>query len=177
MVGILLAAASAGAGCTAFFERPLTPLAVAAWQGDVAAIRTLARTGASVNAADEMGTTPLYWAARGGHALGPHRCTGEEASRPSVVTALLELGANPNVQDLRPRGLGRSSGWTPLFVAIHHEQWKAAAALLDHGADPNIRSDQGLSVMEMASSEGAPRELIELIVAKGFDPRLARQRP
>jgi ankyrin repeat protein len=91
-----------------------------------------------------------------------------------VIAALLDLGANPGLRDRRPRIPGASSGWTPLFVALHHEQFKSAAVLLEHGADPNIRSDQGMSVMEVASGEGAPRELIELILAKGFDPQLAR---
>jgi ankyrin repeat protein len=136
----------------------------------------LVKQGADANARDALGGTPLYWAARGGHALGPHRCRGEAEGRPAVIAALVELGADPNLQDQRPRIPGGSSGWTPLFVALHHEQFKSAAVMLEHGADPNIRSDQDMSVMEMASGEGAPRELIELIMAKGFDPQLARRR-
>jgi ankyrin repeat protein len=81
---------------------------------------------------------------------------------------LIALGANPNIQDRRPRGFGRSSGWTPLFVALHHDQFHSAAALLERGADPSIRSDQGMSVMEIASAEGAPQPLRDLMVAKGF---------
>ncbi len=134
----------------------------------------LVKAGADINAPDALGGTPLHWAARGGHAIGPHRCHGEAADRPAVIAALLDLGANPNLRDRRPRIPGASSGWTPLFVALHHEQFQTAAVLLEHGADPNIRSDQGMSVMEVASAEGAPRDLIELILAKGFDPQLAR---
>ncbi len=115
----------------------------------------------------EVPATALYWAARGGHRLGPHQCGGELPNRPEVVATLIALGANPNIQDRRPQGFGRSSGWTPLFVALHHEQFKTAALLLDKGADPNIRSDQGMSAMMMASAEGAPAELIALMVAKG----------
>ena len=93
-----------------------------------------------------------------------------------MIAALLELGADPNLQDRRPKGWGRSSGWTPLFVALHHAQFNSARVLLEHGADPNILSDQGMSAMAMASAEAAPKELIRLLVEKGFDPQLAHRR-
>ena len=162
-------------GCVLFYDAPSTPIHEAAWKGDIPAIRQLVKAGADVNAPDALGATPLYWAARGGHALGPHRCRGEAEGRPSVIAALLELGADPNAQDRRPRIPGGSSGWTPLFVALHHRQFASAAVLLEHGADPNIRSDQGTSALEVASGEDAPRELIELLLAKGFDPQATRQ--
>ncbi|MEO8681740.1 MAG: ankyrin repeat domain-containing protein [Vicinamibacterales bacterium] len=172
-----LALSVAATACAMFYEVPSTPLHAAAWQGDIALIRQLVAEGADVNALDAAGGTPLYWAARGGHPFGPHRCQYETEGRPEVIAALLELGANPNLQDRRPRTPGGASGWTPLVVALHHDQFKSAQVLLEHGADPNIRSDQGMSVMEVASGEGAPRELIELIVAKGFDPQASYARP
>ena len=159
---------AAVAGCAAFWGVPANPLHEAAWRGDVAAIRQLAKDGAYVNQEDDLGATALYWAARGGHRVGPHQCKDEAANLPGVITALIDLGANPNLQDRRPKGFGRSSGWTPLLVALHHEQFRSAAALLEQGADPNIRSDQGMSAMEIASAEGAPQPLRDLMVAKGF---------
>jgi ankyrin repeat protein len=163
-------------GCAGFFDEPKTPLQRAAFAGDVAAVKALVAGGAAVNARDALGNTALAWAARGGHPVGPHRCRGEAADRADTIAALLALGADPNLPDTRPRGFWRASGWTPLFVALHHEQFALARVLLEHGADPNIRSDQGLSVMEMAAGEGAPRELLALMLEKGFDPRKA-QRP
>ena len=171
-----LIAVGGGGGCALFYEMPSTPVHEAAWKGDIERVRQLVKDGADINEPDAMGATPLYWAARGGHPLGPHRCAGEDAGRPDVIKAMLDLGADPNAQDRRPRIPGGSSGWTPLFVAFHHEQFKSAAVMLKAGANPNIRSDQGMSVMEMASAEGAPKELIELIVDKGFDPQQARPR-
>jgi len=163
-------------GCSLFWETPAAPLHAAAARGDVAAIRELVGGGADVNARDDLGATALYWAARGGHRLGPHQCGTEDPGRAAVIAALLDLGADPNVQDRRPKGWGRSSGWTPLFVALHHAQFASARMLLEHGADPNILSDQGMSAMGMASAEGAPRDVISLLVAKGFDPQLAHRR-
>ena len=173
---LMMAAGAAVAGCALFTEIPSTPLQQAAWQGDIPAIRALVEAGANIDAQDDMGGSPLYWAARGGHPVGPHQCRGEAADRPAVIAALLDLGANPNLPDTRPKGFGRSSGWTPLFVALHHEQFQSAAVMLERGADPNIRSDQGLSVMEVAAAEGAPPELIALILAKGFDRQPAHRR-
>jgi ankyrin repeat protein len=172
----LLVAVTTTAACSIFWEVPATPLQDAAWRGDVAAIKQLVKEGADVNAPDDMGATALYWAARGGHPLGPHRCKGEEPGRAEVIATLVELGADPNIQDRRPKGFGRSSGWTPLFVALHHEQFESARVMLEHGADPNILSDQGMSVVSVAAAEGAPKELLALMMAKGFDPQRARRR-
>ena len=164
----LLLSVLAVTSCTAFWAVPASPLHEAAWRGEVAAIRQLAAAGADDNAADNQGATALYWAAQGGHRLGPHQCGGEAANRAEVVATLIALGANPNIRDRRPKGFGRSSGWTPLFVALHHQQFKTAAMLLEKGADPNLRSDQGMTTMEMASAEGAPKALVDLMSAKGF---------
>ena len=152
----------------------VAPLHDAAWKGNIAEIRQLVTAGADVNAQDDLGATALYWAARGGHRLGPHQCIGEAPGRPEVIDALLQLGADPNIQDRRPKGFGRSSGWTPLFVSLHHEQFSSARALLEHGADPNILSDQGMSVMVMASAEQAPRDSW-LYRTEGLDPQAARK--
>lgn len=162
--------------CAGFFEEPKTPLQQAAFAGNVSAVHSLVARGADVNERDVLGNTALAWAARGGHPVGPHRCLGESADRADTINALLALGADPNLPDTRPRGFWRASGWTPLFVALHHEQFALARVLLEHGADPNIRSDQGVSVMEMAAGEGAPRELLALMLEKGFDPRKAQRR-
>jgi ankyrin repeat protein len=166
-----------GPACAVFYAVPSSPILNAAWKGDIPRIEQLVKDGADVNTADEMGATPLYLAAQGGHPFGPHRCGTEDANRPELIKTLIDLGAQLNVQDRRPRTIGASSGWTPLMIALHHKQFKSAETLLKAGADPNIRSDQGMSVMEMASVEGAPRELIELIVAKGFDPQVAHSAP
>ena len=161
-------------GCAFFWEEPGTPLARAAHQGDLGAIRSLLAGGVNPNEFDATGQTALHWAARGGHRLGPHHCHGEAPTRPAVITALVNGGADLNVTDRRGAIPGRSSGWTPLHVALHHEQFATAARLLERGANPNIRSHQGRSVMAMAAEEGAPRELLTDLLAHGFDPRLAK---
>ncbi len=165
---VLLSAVTAG--CAYFWERPGTPLADAAQRGEVAAIRQLLKAGADPNAFDASGQTALHWAARGGHPIGPHDCRGESLDRLDVVAALIEGGADLNLADRRGAIPGGSSGWTPLHVALHHEQFALASRLLERGADPNVRSNQGRSVMDMAAEEGAPVELLQALLARGFDP-------
>jgi ankyrin repeat protein len=169
----MIASLALTAGCAMVFQSPGTPLAEAAHRGDIAAIKALVAAGANPNEYDPTGQTALHWAARGGHRLGPHRCQGEDAARPDVLSALIDLGADPNAIDRRTSIPGGSSGWTALHVALHHEQFKSAARLLIRGASANIRTRQGTSVMAMAADEGAPRELLELMIEKGFDARAA----
>jgi ankyrin repeat protein len=160
--------------CAFFWEQPGTALAQAAHRGDVSAIRTLIVDGANPNEFDATGQAPLHWAARGGHKFGPHRCLGEDTERVAVINALVENGADINATDRRAAIPGGSSGWTPLHIALHHEQFVTAARMLALGANPNIRSHQGRSIMAMAAEEGAPKELLSDLLAHGFDPRQAR---
>ena len=45
--------------------------------------------------------------------------------------------------------------------------------MLARGANPNIRSHQGTTVMEIAAAEGAPRHLLQDLLARGFDAQKA----
>ena len=161
------------AGCAMFWEAPGTPLGRAAQRGDIPAIRALIAESVDPNEFDATGWAPLHWAARGGHRLGPHQCLGEAAGWSDVVDALIDGGADVNLTDRRAAIPGRSSGWTPLHVALHHEQFVTAARMLARGADPNIRSHQGTTVMAMAAEEGAPRQLLQEMLARGFDAQKA----
>lgn len=154
------------AGCSTFVQVPGTPLARAAHDGNIDEIRRLIAAGADPNEYDASHQTPLHWAARGGHPLGPHRCPGDDEERAEVVAALIDLGANPNAADQRMGILGRASGWTPLHMALRHEQFKTAARLIERGANPLLRSGQGITALAMAANEGAPKALLTTIVSK-----------
>jgi hypothetical protein len=153
-------------GCSAFVQQPGTPLARAAHEGNIDEIRMLIAAGADPNEFDASSQTPLHWAARGGHPLGPHHCRGEAPDRPDVVSTLIDAGADINAVDRRAAIPGGSSGWSALHIALHHEQFKTAARLLERGASAGIRSRQGTSVLAMAADEGAPQELLNAIVAR-----------
>ncbi len=171
---IVLPFALLATGCAFFWEEPGTPLAKAAHAGNVEVIRSLIASGANPNEFDATGQTTLHWAARGGHPIGPHNCRGEGPGRADVVAALIDLGADINAADHRGAIPGGSSGWTPLHVALHHEQFATAARMLERGANPNIRSHQGTTVMTMAAQEGAPAAVLKDLLARGFDPKQAK---
>jgi ankyrin repeat protein len=155
-------------GCATFVQQPGTPLARAAHEGNLEAIHALIAAGADPNQYDATSQTPLHWAARGGHPLGPHHCRGEAPDRPDVVSALIDAGADINAVDRRAAIPGGSSGWSALHIAVHHEQFKTAARLLERGAHAGLRSRQGTSVLAMAADEGAPKELLQAIVARVY---------
>ena len=112
-----------GSSCS---PAPSTPLTVAAFNGDVAAVKTLLAANSADTAAD--GWSPLIWATRAG--------------RVEVMTLLLDAGADPN----QPDGL---QGWTPLMHAQHVRQEGAARLLVDRGAD-TTRGAGRTSPLEMA---------------------------
>lgn len=82
LVGLLV---SHGCSISTVDDRLRTPLHVAAWLGEVAAIRPLACAGATLSQRDDSDMTPLRWAIRGGHS--------------EAVAQLLALGADPGLQD------------------------------------------------------------------------------
>jgi ankyrin repeat protein len=100
---------------------PQSALARAAHQGDADAVRALIAAGASAADRDARGNTPLHWAARGGHTLGPHRCGPQSPNHLDTIEVLLAAGADARATD--------AHGWTPARVAGDHHQDGAADRL------------------------------------------------
>ena len=119
-----------------------TPLHAAAAVEGAAVIRALLEAGADPHALTEDGTSPLHAAAISG--------------TPEAVNLLISAGADPN-------GMSDSSR-APLHHAIRHPQlaWSAyrgdtlwsrrAFALLDAGADPHVRTEEGDTPLHLLTS-------------------------
>lgn len=111
-----------------------TPVALAAFFGQPAAVKALIAAGADVNAAARNGlkVAALHAAVAGG--------------KLDIVKAVLEAGADPNAQ--------QQAG----FRAIHEAGIKAnralAELLLKHGADPTLTSDDGKNAIDLAREKG-----------------------
>jgi len=111
-----------------------TPVALAAFFGQPAAVKVLIAAGADVNAAakNPLKVAALHAAVAGG--------------KLEIVKAVLEAGAHPNAQ----QQVG--------FRALHEAGTKAnramAELLLAHGADPSLPNDEGKSAIDLAREKG-----------------------
>ncbi|KAJ1472188.1 ankyrin repeat-containing domain protein [Baffinella frigidus] len=93
-------------------ERGRTPLHLAAWNGDEAAIKALVAAKADVHAEDEMGRTPLHYAAENGHE--------------AAIKALVATKADVHAED--------EDGDTPLQCAVLNGNTSAVQLLRELGA-------------------------------------------
>ncbi len=117
------------------------------------------------------GLTPLFFAGR-------DSCVG-------CIPILAEAGADLNAQD--------QDGYTPLLFALLNCQYDAAAALLEKGANPNLKHKSGEAALYAAvdchtmpqSNRPSPKEtdnvltsldVIHLALAKGADVNAALSR-
>jgi ankyrin repeat protein len=110
----------AGAHAGAANRYGVTPLSLAAINGNAGAIAALVKAGADPNTATPGGETALMTAARTG--------------RVDAVRVLLELGANVNARE-------GSFGETALMWAAAEDHPDVTRLLVNRGADVNARSD------------------------------------
>ncbi|HLI82530.1 MAG TPA: ankyrin repeat domain-containing protein [Bryobacteraceae bacterium] len=120
--------------CLAFRAGAATssPVADAAQNGDIGAVRALIQQKADVNAAQPDGATALQWAAYRGDLR--------------MTETLLGAGADPK--------LANRDGVTPLWLAAQNGNAALIEKLLASGADPNERHPNGETPLMMAARTG-----------------------
>ncbi len=111
-----------------------TPLMLAAIKGNLPAVQALLARGADVN---QPGWAPLHYAASGG--------TPQHAQ---IVALLLEHSAYIDAAS--------PNGSTPLMLAARYGSDAIVQLLLQEGADPTLKNQQGLTARDFAL--GAERE-------------------
>lgn len=142
-----------------------TALLFAVRAGDLESARRLVEAGADVNDADAWGVSAVTLAAHGGHA--------------ELLEFLLDREADPN---------GSTAGFAALHEAVMRNDVRAARALLEAGADPNVTLETWTPTRRASrdlhfppsfvgatpfwlAARFARTELMQLLAERGADPR------
>ena len=116
-------------------------------RGDLQGVRTEVAEGASLEATDYRGKTPLQLAAKQGHL--------------EIVEYLVEAGAEIDV--VSPVRTGEV---TPLRYAIGNKDYLMTRYLIEHGADVNRANTHGWTPIMTAARVGN-KEIFELLLDSG----------
>lgn len=127
-----------------------SPVAKAAENGDIAAVRTLIRSRADVNLPAQDGSTALLWAAYN--------------SDVAMAQALLTAGANVNAAN--------RYGVTPLLQASRTGDVVMMETLLKAGADPKQRHPEGETAL-MAAARTGKMDAVRVLLSRGLDVNAA----
>ena len=152
-------------------QKKISTLHLAAQRGHVDVALELIRNGADVNDG-EAGYTALHWTVgtwetdiNGGHGIKPDRdhewnmMRGVQEGKFELVQALVEAGADVNAKlEITPTkyGFSNSAGPGPLvgansyLIAAWAGDTEIMQYLLDHGADPLVKTQGGQTALHLA---------------------------
>lgn len=106
---------------------------------------------------DQGGRIPLHYAA-----------ADDDTTKDVLVAELLAQGQDPNDRDY--------AGFTPLHAAAQYDRPDAVRALLDAGAEVNVRDDDGNTpLMYAVRSPWTSPEVVQLLRDRGGDPTIENQ--
>jgi ankyrin repeat protein len=125
---------SAPGRVTEYAPDGFTPVALAAFFGQLAAVKALIAAGADVTAAAK---NPLKVQALHAAVAGRNL---------EIVKAVLAAGADPNAQ--------QQAGFRPMHEAGTNANRALAELLIANGGDPSLTSDDGKSAIDLAREKG-----------------------
>jgi len=129
----------------------ITALHVAAAKGHTSILAILLARGATLNAQEKTGLTPLMTSSEQGHIV------------PSIL--LLDKGADPNLQDY--------AGNSPVLLAAANNHIDLVRILIEKGADVNL-TDAEFTTPLMLAAAGGNAELVKLLLKSGADKKMRR---
>ena len=151
---------------------------------NVSTIKELLAAGFDPNTTNEMGQVSLYLALREesfkvAAALLAHPSTRVDITTAADETPLMMAAMRGNLdwtQRLLDRGAALNrTGWTPLHYAASGPEVAVVKLLLDRGAAIDAPSPNSTTALMMAARYG-PHESVELLLARGANPKLRNQR-
>ena len=133
------------------------PLVEAARRGRVEALEALLQQGAEVDRLEKGGRSALIAAA--------------EESQLAAARLLIDHGADVNLGGVRTGGVPPDEVWgTPLIAAVSSENREMVDLLLASGADVHLATEQGSTVLTVATAQRSDGLLTHLTTAgAGFD--------
>lgn len=120
---------------------------------DIAQVEISVKQGASLDARDNAGQTPLHSAVYHGYT--------------EIAAFLIEHGADINAQDNR--------GGTPLHWATIHPEPNNTVLLMQSGANPNITDNFDMTPLNWAVSKGNARN-VKALLEMGADASIKNSR-
>jgi ankyrin repeat protein len=135
---------------TMFPNEDARALAKAAGKGKIKKIEELVKSGVDVDAKGTQGATPLFWA----------------MANYKGFKKLLELGADPNIV--------YGDGNTVIHTAVRIKDSRFLEALLEHGANPNLKVEsrgkwQTLESTPLFDALSQGKARIDLLLSSGAD--------
>jgi len=134
-------------------ENGMTPLGLAASQGNIYLVRLLLFFGANAAGPDKVKRSPLQLAAKTGR-------SGFSADKRDIIELLILNGANINGGDP-----------TPLQVALTSGSEDMAIRLIERGANFNHMGPDGTSIIHLTATAGC-KAALTLLLEKKVDPNL-----
>jgi uncharacterized protein len=141
----------------------MTPLMIAAWRGNTAAVRVLLAKGADPNVFDRNLQNALFWAFTSKHLstveamldASPDLKLSLNGNRSALHLAVMYFDEVPLIHRLLAEGTPIDgtdfAGNTPLMLAAESDHRRSAIALLQAHADIAVRNKQGLNAADLAA--------------------------
>lgn len=157
----------------------VTPLWCASVAGKLPVVKCLVQHGASVNSVSDTGSTPVrsacfmthleivrYLVERGADILKPNynggTCLINSVQSVKLCEFLLKHGADVNAQDIQFK--------TALHYAIQEHRFETTKLLLEHGADPMMKSRSGDDALQTACLKGDTQIFDYLVALQTYPP-------
>ena len=128
---------------------------LASFDNDAQTLETLLQRPRDPNVADDIGKTPLHYAAANGH-IKPMRM-------------LLEAGDTKDARDTQ------AAGWTPFLLAAWRGHVDSVSFLIEAGVDKDFETlNKGKTALHLAARHGH-LEVVHLLIQAGLDMDRARR--